>query len=706
MNPKSTNHSRLSRPSLVSRPDQSLASRLTRTSILEPTTREVGVRPIRWSLLAIPVIVAGLVFGVREVARVEKVLSAEGKRAARVVVYQIDPGGELHVPIEPGTEVMRVIAHAVKKGALTTQPHEGRLLFTAKGEHGTRNDDVSFSAPGSTERVQPEDEGLVIGDPVAINLDVHGIGAGEMTISLANITDADGVVVRVYRRESVVGKKLDTRPEKLGLGGLARLAHHAGEPDWAELDAGEQEMLLEARWRRVPASPQSNKGLVARAVAVAQAKPNAQTLAPDPAIASVDLRADERAATFVHGKTTLRARADGDPDAKVIATVRHPDGRVDTLEGKGELVVPVPADYDVGVELARSTPGVLSIRADDPSKIEAPTTFAAWRTTKERPYVIKGGSEPTVLRVAARRPVARAAGESFTIAMDATISRDVLLASTANSVPAAGSQTVLLRATRPRSTFDRYEGAQPSASPTTSAVFHVLLPANGTLTLSPVEGPLDLTVSELDPAATPKPTRTWPAKGPYPPVEKVGDLEWGGYVVRKPTNLGAFHAAADGRVIVHVPHRYVPLTEPDPKSPTFRIKRPENAESIVHDGRTFESTSVAYEIDVPGGEPLVLPVRLFTQEKMEIVAKIDGEVPDRLSTGFAERVTTPRSMSVLDEARSVVVLGDDLPAGKHVLTFTPPPGKKAWIHLPWVPKPRIPGAPPRDPHWIEGDLED
>jgi hypothetical protein len=53
-----------------------------------------------------------------------------------------------------------------------------------------------------------------------------------------------------------------------------------------------------------------------------------------------------------------------------------------------------------------------------------------------------------------------------------------------------------------------------------------------------------------------------------------------------------------------------------------------------------------------------------------------------------------------------VVLGDDLEPGTHVLTFTPPPGKKAWVHLPWMIHPRKPGSPPPDPHWIDGDLDD
>ncbi|MGZ3422916.1 MAG: hypothetical protein ACXVEE_33960, partial [Polyangiales bacterium] len=686
---------RLRRPS-VRRADPALASRLTLTSVLEPTTREVGIRPVRWSLLALPLVVAGLVFAVREIGRVEKVLAADGSRAARVVLYEIRPGGELRVPIDPGTEVMRVIAHAVKDdGQLAPFPHDGRLLFEAKGEQGTRSDDVAFAAPGTVDRVVAEEQGLAVGDPVAINVDVHGLGAGEMTISLAAIADADAVLVRVYRREAVSAAKAVDRPARLGFLGRSKLATHAGEPDWAELEGDEQAMLVAARWRRVAAAPNANKSLISHAVAIAARRPSALVDVVDPGALTFDLRGDERAAVFAHGKTTIVAKSEGDPEAKVMAIVRHPDGRVDNLEGKGQLEVSVPPDYEVGVELARSTPGLLSVRSSEPSKVEPLTMVAAWRSTKERPYVVTGGASPTIVRVSARRPVSRGEVGESSIILDATITGDGI-----------AQESVMLRASRARSLFDRYDLVKGSDAPTQSAVFHLVLPPHGTLTLTPVEGPIDLSVAELDPDAKPRPTRVVPANGPFPKVQKTGDVEWGGYVMRKPTNHDAFHGDANGHLLLRVPHRFVPVLEPEPKAPSFRIKRPDAAEIITRHGQTFDPSTVTFEIEVPMGEALVLPVRIFTQEKMDVIAKIDGDVPDRKAQGVAERVTTPRLMTVNDEVRSIVVLGDDLPPGKHFLTFVPPPGKKAWIHLPWVAKPHLPGSPPREPHWIEGDLED
>lgn len=705
MNPKNP-RGRVSRSS-VSHPDRSLTSRLTRLSILEPTTREVGLRPVRWSLLALPLIAAGLVFAVREVARVERVLAAEGSRAQRVIVYELRPGGALRVPIEPGTDVFRVVVHAMKKGALTDTGHEARLVLAAKGNKGARTDEVKIQAPGTTARVAPEEAALVVGDPIAVNFDAHGLGTGELSIALSSIADADGVVIRIYRREAVGAESIASRPERLGAEGRARLAHSAGEVDWDELDVDEQTMLLGERWRRVAALPNANKGVATHAIALAGRHPKELPTDPDPALAAWDLRGDERIALIAHGKTRVRARAEADAQAKVVAIVRHRDGRVDTLEGLGEVQVDVPEDYEAAIELSRSTPGALTLRATDPSKLEPVVRAAAWRATQGRPVVVKAGAEPIVLRVSARRPVPRDAHETFSIALDAKIAGSFQSVSLGAAAAApGGDQVVPLRATRVRSIYDRYDLRDPDAAPTNSAVFHVLIPASGTLSLTPAEGTLDLSLAELDPNADPRPVPTYPIDKPWPKVTKTSEPEWGGYVARRPSNFAAFESAEDGRVVLRLPARYVELKEPETKAPTFRVKRPDAPDIIVRHNQIFEPTTAKFEIEVPPGEPLVLPVRAFAHEKLDLVAKVDGEVPDRRDRGVAERVTTARKLAVEDEVRTVVVLGDDLPGGRHVLTFTPPAGKKAWVHLPWTARPRLPGAPPPDPHWIEGDLED
>jgi hypothetical protein len=88
---------------------------------------------------------------------------------------------------------------------------------------------------------------------------------------------------------------------------------------------------------------------------------------------------------------------------------------------------------------------------------------------------------------------------------------------------------------------------------------------------------------------------------------------------------------------------------------------------------------------------------LADMRELDLPVRDEGRGDDRLIT-----IDGPNGGDI----RSIVVMGDDLTPGKHILTFTPPPGKKGWVHLPWTVKPRLPGTPPPPPHWLEGDLEE
>jgi hypothetical protein len=683
----SARHLRTSRPSM--------ASRLTRLSLLTPTTREVGARKVRWSLLLLPVLIVGLVFGIREVSRIERVLAAEGSRAARAIVYEIKPGGSLEVPIEPGTDVFRLVVHAMRSkasGPFSPESHVAHLVLSAQGAQATRTDDISIEIPGTTARVNPEDSSLVVSDPEAVNVDVHGVGPGKLVIKLDAIEGADAAVVRVYRRDALERPEVLRRNDRIDEAASQRLARRLGEVDWFELDEPEQQALLSARWRKVAALPDS-KGLVTHAIAIAPAPPRALAHETETSHTSADLVGDERLAFIASGPTTLKVRADGDPDATIVGLLRQDDATDTTVDGRGELTIEIAAGRTVGVELTRGTPGILAVRATDPTKLEPSTHAIAWRTRPDHPAIVTAGASAILLRVTARRPVPRNLGEESTITLDATI-----------ATPGGTPETALLRAQRPRSIYDRYDAKAPMEAPTTSAVFHLLVPAGATATLTPEGSALDLAFSELDPSADPRPVLSYPADGPGPKTTKVGDVDWGGYVPRRPSNVATFDTSS--RVLLRIPHRLVVRPEPATKAPSFRVKRPDVSNTMVINKKIFDPSTVSFEIEVPGGEALVLPVRIFTNEPMDVIARVDGAVPDRRLSGVAERITTPRKIASKDEVRSIVVLGDDLPAGTHILTFTPPPGKVAWVHLPWEPKPRPPGSPPPDPHWIEGDLED
>ena len=58
------------------------------------------------------------------------------------------------------------------------------LTVTATGDAATRTDDLAFEVPGTSKRVNPEDEGIAVGDPEAVSVDVHGIGPGRLRIAL------------------------------------------------------------------------------------------------------------------------------------------------------------------------------------------------------------------------------------------------------------------------------------------------------------------------------------------------------------------------------------------------------------------------------------------------------------------------------------------------------------------------------------------
>jgi hypothetical protein len=684
---------RSARPPVRPEVRRSEPSRLTRVSLLEPLHREAGARPLRLGLLLVPALLGGLVLAVREIAGVEQVLAAEGARAQRVVVYELPVGGELHARVDPGTDVVRVVVHALRRGgSLAPQPHVARMLVHARGIRGEASDDLALPLPGTATRAAPEDHDVVVGDPLAFNVDLHDVGAGDLAISLAGVEGADAVAIRLYLRNAVEGEALARRGARIDEAGRRHLAVRAGELGFLDVDPEEQDDLLRSRWRKASADRASGSQLRTLAITLARRPERATELAPEPADQTVDLRGDERAAWVVRGPETLRLTADGDEQATVAAMVRDEDGTTRVEEGPGEVVVRVEAGHRAGVEATRTSPGVLSLRASEPRGVEPSGHAVAWRATTLRPLIVDAGRSPLVLRMSTRRPLPRGAAEPTEVALDATL------------LSPEGEQPTTLRAQRTRSRFDRYESRDPVEAPTESAVFHVVVPAGGSVRLAPHEGTLDVSLSELDPEATPRPVAAYPVDKPPKPFAEVGAVQWTGYVPRRPSN--ADELGPEARVVVRTPRRFVEVTTPPTRAPTFRIKRPESWEALVIDKRLFDPHTVSYEIDLPPGEPLVLPVRVFAREPLDVVARVDGDVPDRRASGFVERVTTPRSIAVEREVRTVVVLGDDLAPGTHVLTFTPPPGKKAWIHLPWTIKPRLPGTPPRDPHWIEGDLED
>jgi hypothetical protein len=247
------------------------------------------------------------------------------------------------------------------------------------------------------------------------------------------------------------------------------------------------------------------------------------------------------------------------------------------------------------------------------------------------------------------------------------------------------------------STLDRYDGPSPEETPSDRATFHLLVPAGGTATLTPVGNPLDLSIAELDPLAV-RPVPACPAPARLEGMIRCDEVRWDGFVPRRPSNALLFEPA--GTRLLRVAHRLPPVKAPSPPAPKLlRFQRPATATSIRRGGRIFAPAATPLELGFEGDRPVVVAVRLYSKEPVDVVAHVDGDAPIRRALGTATRITTPRLIRVQGEVLAIVVLGDDLSRGRHVLTFEAPKGEKVWVHVPWTH--RI-----IDPHWVEGDFEE
>src|SRR5262249_7937786 len=168
-----------------------------------------------------------------------------------------------------GTDVIRVGAHAAAKGTLVLRPHVAKMTVTARGDKGVRTEQVTLTAPGTRSRVTPEESGIQLGDPVGFNVDVHAIGMGEMTLSLDDVEGADGLLVRVYRREELDRAEAQRRMRTIEEARREPLAAHAWELDWVDLGQDEQETILAARWRKIAAYQGTARDVRAHAIALA-----------------------------------------------------------------------------------------------------------------------------------------------------------------------------------------------------------------------------------------------------------------------------------------------------------------------------------------------------------------------------------------------------------------------------------------------------
>ena len=551
---------------------------------------------------------------------------------SRVVTYALERRAGLTFPIEPNTDVMRFVARAFSRKGLRPAPHAARIVFEIRGSARTRSESVAVPLSGLVQHANAEDPELSVGDASPINIDVHDSGEGTLTLTLVDVGDADGLLVRAYGRDAQDG----------------------------------------ASWRKLAPLSDDTRSLASRTLALARSQPPASQPVRG-TLGTFTVSGDERVAGIARGPNTIVARAADSAGAVVTMVLRSTVHGEQTIAGVGQVVADLAPDEQAEFEVASQGEEPIALDAADGGSVSLGRSLRYFRCTVERPVRIDAGAEPLVLQVHARRPVPRACTDPVDIALVSTIARH-----------SRRSASALLSATRARSRFDRYEDADGELAPTQAAVFRLLVPARTSLTLKPRQGELDLSLSELDPRAPAQPQNERADRTSH----KLG------FEPRWPSNAADFDANTG---LVHVSPKFVLDVEPPPPTLAMaRARRPRRALAIQREGKWFVRADRPIGIRVSGKQPLVLPIRLFAERASDAPVRIevDGGRPHRRAFASVQRVTTNRSVTLDGIVKTYVILGDDLVAGRHKISFASDAQNQLWVHLPWT--------EPNAPRWISG----
>jgi hypothetical protein len=640
----------------------------------------------RASLVALLSLMAAgsIAFSLREVARGERALAAQSTRAARIVTYSLSPGEQLRVPIEPATDVLRVVMHALRASTLAPAPHAVRMTASIHGTAVTRTETLTFSAPGTQGRAKLEQADGVVGDPVAVNIDVRGVGVGELTLRLEALEGADGLQLRLYRRESISPNEALQRHGSLDAHKRERLARRAGQLDWTDLDETTRSALVSARWKKIGAVADAEHQPQFRVITLAPAPTPTAAIEVNQPLAVFELNRAAQAALLVAGPNTLVVRTREGRPTPLSATLRARDGAQRVVTGAGELTLNVAAGEQLGVELSSPMTETIALYATDASHVELPSTLTCYRTTAERRALVVAGASALVLRVTARLPV------------DRTLEAPSELALTLATDDAAGHTTrETRRANVTRSLFDRYTGWSAEYAPSERAVFYVLVPARGRVLLGPPTGMLDLSLAELDPDAPPRPAKTFAVAAERAPSD-IDPVAWEGFVARRPTNAGAFDPLTAGTL--RIARRFAALA-PATLASALRIER-SRAKGAIHRHRwLFEPASATLHFDVQAHQPALLRLRFYAEQPTQVEARIDLATPRRSAAGSATHITTARTLHIDGEVQASLLLGDDLAPGRHTLSFVA--DRPLFVHLPWT---RSARRKPQASAWVLGDF--
>ena len=677
-----------------SKPRRSRAT-LTATAalVLEPRVRHFAGRSYIGAALGVALLALGALLAVRELAVIEPMLAAEGAHAARTVVYELPVGAELHIPIEPSSDVLRFVVHAYGRPDLALTPHPARIQLDARGDRGSRSEELRADLPGLRSRVTPEDAALQVGDPIPFEVDVHDLGVGELVVKITAIDGAAGLLVRAYRREQLTEAEGIIREAALDRPKKDDVARWTWELGWDELTAAERVAVLRARWHKVGALRGLAQDLRSITVAIAPATPREVVARREDLLGRIPLRGDERIAVLVHVGTKVRFVSD---EATMLrAAVRDANAAVQNLDGTGQLEVG-PFDTLRSVEVSAARDVALEVRASDAGSVEWLGWASTWRTTPSRPVIVDSADDDRIVRVSLRRAMAR---QDMNVAH---LTAHVEL--TGGGLARPHSET--FRADRPRSRVDRYEDFDSLEAPSERVFFFLALPRGTTARITPGDtGSLDVSLAELDVTSPPAPLTTRPPDAPPPLFIAETEDSSSPFVARRPSNAAAF--PTDARKVVRTARWFAPAPPPPPPATVaLAHARHTDVDRVERAGRNFDGITKPFEIEADARRPLYVPIVAAFDKPTQVTISVERDRAVPLRAALHARWTLPRTMEVgPQDMRATFVIGDDLPAGgklrlRLVAAIPPAPRAHQLVMLPWVSTRAV------GPRWLAGAFEE
>jgi hypothetical protein len=661
--------------------------------VIEPQVRRFAARAYLGAAAGVLALSVAALVGVRELARIEPMLAAEGQQARRAVLYELTVGSELRVPIEPRTDVLRFVVHAYRRaGDMPLTTRKAVLSVAVNGERRSRVEELEAYPPGLRSRVTAEDPKLEVGDPMVVEIDVHDAGVGELVVKLKSIEEADGLLVRAYRREQLSPSEATIRDAALDRLRKDDLARWSWELGWDELTASERATLLQTRWHRLGQLRSGPSELRGVTVALAPPLPRPEPGAREQLLGRVALRGDERIGVVLDRGATLYVISD--EGTKLIASARDASGVATPFVAQGRLDVG-PFDGPRSIDIGSDRDVLLEVRTSSRDAVQWLKFVAAYRATPDRPIVVESPDADRLLRVSLRTPIDR---------------RDVRPAHVAVSVsvvPVDGKPvTRTFAADRARSRVDRYDELDPVDAPSESATFFVSTPRGSSVRITPIDRtPVDVSLGELDTTHGAEPLAVRKMNAPPPTV--VVPPEESPFVARRPSNVGVFDA--DARKTLRMADWYPPA--PPPRTVAVGHVKHNDIDRVDRAGKPFEGISKPFEIETDARRPLYLPIVAWSDRPTTITIELEGQPTERRAA-VLEHFTRARTMSVgPDEMHAAFVVGEDVPPGslrlriKPVVDLDAPAtsdshAARVLVHLPWVSRRAF------GPRWLAGDFEE